>query len=222
MNPIVFDIETGPLPTADVLAVSPPFDAGAVRVGNLGPDKAAAKVESARNEHVAKVLDRAALSALTGRVLAIGYGHNGAVSIDGDGRSERQILLRFWERCRKQMRSDSLMVGHNIFGFDLPFLVRRSWAIGLADKVPARLLRNERYWASIFVDTMIHWRLGDYREYVSLDTLAKAFGLEGKLPGVNGADFARLWEEDPPKALAYLRQDIEVTTNVARRMGILQ
>jgi len=220
MNATVFDIETGPLPTADILAVSPPFDADAVKVGNLGPDKAAAKVGAARKKHVAKILDRAALSASTGRVLAIGYGHNGIVSIDG--RSERQVLLRFWETFRKHERADALMVGHNIFGFDLPFLVRRSWLLGLATKVPPSVRQSDRYWSPVFFDTMICWRLGDYREYVSLDTLAKAFGIEGKLPGVSGADFARLWDEDREKALAYLRQDIEVTTNVARRMGILQ
>ena len=113
------------------------------------------------------------------------------------------------------------MVGHNIFGFDLPFMVRRSWTLGLAHKVPPTLIKQDRYWSPVFIDTMTRWRLGDYRNYVSLDTLAKAFGAGGKPDGISGADFARLWQEDRPRAVAYLKNDLEITFQVAMRLGIV-
>jgi hypothetical protein len=126
MSIIVFDIETGPLPDDQLLPMIPPFDAAEIKCGNLGPEKAAEKVEAARAEHLAKYVSRAALSALTGQVLAIGYKRDDSAAIDG--RTERQMLLRFWERCETELARDGKLVGHNILAFDLPFLAQRSWA----------------------------------------------------------------------------------------------
>ena len=98
---LIFDIETGPLDEDTVLAaagdfVQPPhpgeFDPGSVKIGNLKDQaKIEAKIAEARASHetavaqhaqtveqarqawVAEQIDRAPLSPITGRVLAIGY-----------------------------------------------------------------------------------------------------------------------------------------------------
>ena len=99
---IIFDIETGPLPLADIFKVVPPFDPStlkpfpafdesSVKTGNLkDAAKIAEKIEQARAQHAVdavnhakdnlaaeglyggEVLSKAALSPLPGRVLAIG------------------------------------------------------------------------------------------------------------------------------------------------------
>jgi hypothetical protein len=215
---IIFDIETGPLPDDQLLPMMPLFDPAEVKCGNLGPAKAVEKIAAAEASHKARFIERAALSALTGRVLAIGYDYGAEILIQGE--TERENLLGFWQLVESRLARAKKLVGHNIFGFDLPFLMHRSWALRVT--VPAGVREQSRYWSPIFVDTMTTWQLGNYRaDHVSLDRLARFFGIGGKPEGVTGADFARLWETDRPQAEAYLRNDLEMTRGVASRMGLV-
>ena len=73
MNTIIYDIETGPLPEADLAALLPPFDPTDIKTGNLkDPEKIAAKLAEAEMNHRRNFFEQAALDPLTGRVVAIG------------------------------------------------------------------------------------------------------------------------------------------------------
>lgn len=179
----------------------------------------AAKVEQAKVDHWTKFIDRAALDPTTGRVLAIGFKSldNGQLRILGFD-DEPKLLTAFWRlyaKCRSESRR---LVGHNIFGFDLPFLVIRSWKHGI--DVPADLRRG-RYFSDILVDTQQEWLCGRSwgNTCSTLDHVARFFGMPGK--NGNGKDFARLWVEDRPAAEAYLANDLEMIAHVARSMAIL-
>jgi hypothetical protein len=250
----VLDIETGPLPDDQLAklcpAFEPPphpgeFDPASVKTGNLGQAKAAEKiaaaaethaqavaryatdVEAARTAHAAKFKERAALDATTGRVVAIGLLVNGESLIigadrQGKDRSEDDILHSwwgFWRRCVAEQRP---VAGFNIHAFDLPFLVRRSWILGVP--IPTSV-RQGRYWSPLLIDLMKAWAL-DGRDMVSLDTLARAFGIGEKLheaddgQAVSGADFHRLWAENRPAAIQYLGRDLDLTAALAVKMGI--
>ncbi len=236
-------------------ALEPPphpgtFDPASVKCGNLGADKAKEKVDKAREEHklsveehghicttlaeqhFANFKDKAALDATTGRVVAIGYqsADSGKVAIsDGKG-DEATLLAEFWgkyQKCRQQPGSPRKMVGCNIFGFDLPFLIRRSWMNGV--DVPSTVVSNRRYFDQLFVDLREVWLLGQRWGDCgsSLDTMARALGVGEKRDGVNGvkgADFARLWcgtAEERAMAVAYLKNDLELTAGVAKRLGVV-
>lgn len=216
--------------------INMPFDESDVKLGRMkDPDKITAKIEAAREKYAADVKTmvgkveqarvahwqnikgKAALKALTGTVLAIGLlGPKLKGIISGD---EPTILLKFWEIFQEQVDRGNRMVGFNIFNFDLPFLVRRSWILGLS--FPFRIVRDGRKWNSVFVDLFEEWRLGVYGEYVSLNDMAKALGVGAKMEGVSGADFARLWAEDRAKAKAYLIRDLEITRACAAKLGCL-
>ncbi len=253
---IVFDIETGPLADEQLRPLCPEFvpsphpgefDPSAVKVGNL---KDAAKiqekieaarqahqelisdfdrqVEAARAAHWAEFVGKAPLSALTGRVLAIGYRSERATVIhhldDTADTGEAGLIAQFWLRYRKSKGDRRPLVGHNIAGFDIPFLVRRSWLLEI--DVPDGVLdANWRYLDRTFIDTMQRWQAGNYRDqYVKLDALGKALGLGGKTEGVDGADFHRLYfgaAEERAKSLEYLARDVELTWLVAQRLGIV-
>jgi hypothetical protein len=207
---LVFDIETGPTDNA-----ADYFDESKVKLGNLkDPEKIKAKVEEARQEF----LDKAALSAVTGQVLAIGYRRGDSVLIR-DGR-EWQLLNAFW-KLFKDLPKHGIrhMIGHNIFAFDLPFLIQRSWRWAIP--IPAGVIEKDRYWSRVFVDTMARFGCGVYGAKVSLDNLARFFGIEGKPDGVTGADFAKLWETDRKTAEEYLRNDLNMTWEVAKRLGVI-
>ena len=208
---VVFDIETGPLPNEQLQ----PFDPNDVKTGNLkDPEKIAAKRKQAEQEWRSKL----ALSALTGRVLAIGlkFGKDEpAIVTIGEDYPEAELLSWFW-RSYTKFRSWK-WVGFNSGHFDLPFLLRRSLLLGVAPTQGA--IDHRGSWHHSFVDLLDLWRCGDRTLYVKLDDLARAFGIDGKLEGVSGADFAGLLDTDREKAIAYLEQDLNVTRSLAIAMG---
>lgn len=253
---LIFDIETEGLDEATVLASAgefqtPPhpgvFDASAVKTGNLKDQfKIDAKIAEARAAHesavaayertveqarqtwVAEALDKAPLSPVTGRVLAIGY-HSAVkgTSIIHDGgpdRDESTILAEFWNQYKRMRSSNRHMVGCNIFGFDLPFLIRRSWI--LAVEVPSTLRTDYRWWDKTFVDLRDVWLLGQkWGDCPSnLDHMARALGCGGKPDDCDGASFAKLWRgtlEEHQRARQYLLNDLAMTAGVAERLGVI-
>jgi len=221
---IIFDVETGPLPDEQLRPLIPAFDASEVKCGNLkDPEKIAAKIAEARELHEQEFIGRAALSAITGRVLAVGYQsiENGRVVIDDGKGEERTLLANFWQRYEKSRAERRRMVGHNCLLFDVPFLMRRSWTLDVT--VPATVLDKGRWLdTSVFGDTMSLWAAGG-RDFVKLDLLARAFGVGAKTEGVDGGDFSRLWNgtpEERAKAVEYLQNDLAITAKVAVKMGL--
>ena len=208
---IYFDIETGPLPEADLLGLMPEFEANK----NL---KDPAKIEANIAEKRAEWLANAALDAGTGRVLAIGV-----INIDGEfmlhaHADEADTLTAFWDDLGYLPHAEEQWAGWNIFGFDLPFLVRRSWIIGLSAPL---WLRNGRHWDVSFVDLMDVYGLpsGGRADYISLDSAARALHV-GRKNG-KGTDFAKLWfgtAEQRSQAIDYLRNDLFLTRGVGMRI----
>ena len=133
METYVFDIETGPLPMAELTAMLPPFDPSEVKVGNLkDPEKVAEKIAQAREEHRANFFNKAALDPLTGRVLAIGVLDTLTEEAEVLAVPEEARMLEwFWARCKGEMGRIETMIGFNSNLFDLPFLIRRSWRLGV-------------------------------------------------------------------------------------------
>ena len=246
---MVFDIETGPLPD-DVLAkLCPPmeskphpgkFDPESVKFGNTKDQtKIAEKLRNARHthdgevakyeggqkiaeaEHFNKFRGDAALSAATGHVVAIGVAAHGCVDILASAMEEETLNL-WWTVVKKCLKRNMPMVGFNTKGFDLPFLVRRSWIHNVP--IPSGV-RVGRYWSEQFIDLMEVWNQGD-RGYVKLDMLCAAFGLPGKVTEVDGVEvsgetFHILWETNRKVAEEYLRGDILLPCELARRMQVV-
>jgi predicted PolB exonuclease-like 3'-5' exonuclease len=213
--PITFDIETGALPPEEL----PAFDPSSVKLGNTkDPEKVQKKLEEAQ----AAWESRFALSELTGRVVAIGVKNNDEpVQVMGVGiNSETALLCWFWDFVAAYPGES--FIGFNSRGFDLPFLFRRSLLHGVG--VPSYAIDDRGYWDRRFIDLLDVWRCGDRQHWVKLDDLCAAFGIEGKLEGVSGADFADLWfstdEEDHQKARLYLCQDVVCTHRLGQAMGV--
>jgi hypothetical protein len=233
MKNIIFDIETGPLPENELLAILPAFDPAEVKTGNLkDPAKIAEKIAEAEANHRRDFIERAALDPLTGRVLAIGallvtpcfnQRDNELNREPGDQRElliighddEAQTLREFWALVRGEMGRLNPLVGFNIFNFDLPFLIRRSWKL----KVPVPFgLRRGRYWDDQLTDLRDCWQLGDRQAKGSLDSIAKHLGVGTK--NGDGKAFAELWQSDRQSAEAYLRNDVKLTAKVAAALGV--
>lgn len=206
---IIFDIETGPLPIEQLIEQRPEFEAPS----NYGNH---VKIEAYIKKQEEKWLEKAALNAATGQILAIGI-----LGVDGDDQnlsiidqheySERDLLIHFWDMVTTSQITK--WIGFNIFGFDLPFLFRRSLVHGVTPSFP---IRNNRYWDHRFIDLMDVYTCGNRDQRISLDNLAKMVGLEGK--SGSGADFEKWFYSDPNRARAYLTKDLELTADIASKM----
>lgn len=211
---IYFDIETGPLPFNEL--VIPPFNPADVKVGNTkNPDLIAEKIQKAEENHVNDYIKNAALDALSGQVLAIGYRYEDEeiriLCSDADG--EAEMLRQFWSLCKPRDSRHPRLVGFNIKPFDLPFLYKRSWKHGI---VPPYWLRNGRYWHDAIVDLREVWQLGDSRAHGSLAAICRHLGLGEKLG--SGAHFHELWQTDRQAAIHYCLRDVELTQGVADKL----
>lgn len=256
---LFWDIETARQQEEAIRRVTRPFERSAppgefdpakVKLGNTKDQaKIDEKIAKAKADHAAAVaayesdtaaaeadywrkkLDEAALSAATGRVVAIGClsAENRLTMIIGeDAPDEAAMLSKFWSLYLKMRAKKRSMVGVNICLFDLPFLVRRSWILGVP--VP-NTVRDGRYWDRLFVDLRDAWLLGQrWGECESsLDHMAKTLGVGSKADGLagecSGKDFARMWESGDPQqratARAYLVNDLELPQKIAACMGIV-
>ena len=217
MDAYVFDVETGPLAAIELATMMPAFDPAEVKTGNLkDPAKIAEKLAEAEANHRRDFIERAALDPITARVVAVGM-----LDIEKEKffiighEDEAQTLTEFWKLVRGEMGRINPLIGFNIFNFDLPFLIRRSWKHRVT--VPFGLRRG-RYWSEQICDLRECWQLGDRQAKGSLDAIAKHLGVGAK--NGDGKAFAELWVTDRAKAEAYLRNDVELTAKVAEALEI--
>jgi len=207
----IIDIETAGLAAEQIDHLAPTFTAPA---NYKDADKIAANIAEQRMEW----FKRAALSPMTGKIVAIGYKvPNGQHVLHVA--NEIELLEEFWNDYDKHAEKQGKMIGHNILGFDIPFIIRRSWANKI--RVPATV-QNGRYLNERrFIDTMTAFQCGNRTEkFYSLDTVARFMGFAGKTEAI-GAQFAEILATDPKRALAYLAADLQAVEDIAERMGIL-
>lgn len=207
MKRTYFDIETGPRPEAELHPMMPEFSAPA---NYSDPVKIAASIEKQK----AAWLDKAALCATTGRVLAIGTRKDGENTIFASG-DEKHELASWWATVEQCARDGAVLVGFNIGRFDIPFLVRRSWVLGVP--VPVGIFTGRYLNHHVFLDLYEEWQCGDRTESISLKRLAEFLGV-GTKDANGGAAFAEKWVTDRKAAIAYLENDLALTEAVAMRL----
>lgn len=221
---LVVDIETKPQPIEVLRAMFRPKTKDEfVGAQRWKPETIEAKYAEYLETAFTDFVEGAALDATTGEVVAIGYLESPNVEIElaESDVTEEELIARFWQQVKDCFWTGKNVVGHNLFGFDLPFLIRRSWILGV--QIPSEALSNfGRRFCDSFICTQRVWCF-DNHSYVSLDRLARALEVGHKLDGISGADFARLIagdEMERAKAIDYLINDLWLTCSIAKRMGI--
>ncbi len=181
-----------------------------------------------------RVYQLGSLNATSGRVLSIavhvgpvpGFGledmttdqREYAFGIDAEGneQEEAQALKDFLALMSDFDSECDLIVGHNIVGFDLPFIFQRCLVNNIAVKPFVDL--SEFRVLGVY-DTMRGWWLGG-RNRVALDDIAWALGIESSKTGdVEGSKVFDLYHGGK---LAEIREynlnDVRVTRKVYERM----
>lgn len=174
---------------------------------------------------------RLALDGDYGRILTIGVivERDGHVDIQGCfGRDrkttgfhldEAKTLKGFWKLLLDFDARRDIIVGHNIFNFDLPFIYKRSVIHRV--RVPVAL-SFARYRSQPVYDTMHEWNRWDVKKYTSLDELARILGLESsKTKDFDGAQvYDRFCEGcHTHTAIAdYCMRDVSLTRDIYYRL----
>lgn len=206
-TPVILDIETEALPPTEVTAFRPEFTAPS---NYKDPEK----IEQYIRDQQARWLADGTLSALTARVLCIGTRIGTATNIYTND-DEGQMLEDFWLDFDRWARAGCSIIGHCIRRFDLPFLVRRSWARNVSE--PETVYQGHHLSFQI-LDTSERWGFGGHepRDRISLDHLAQHLRIGAKTG--SGAEFATLWRRDRAMAEAYLNNDLILTQRAAVRL----
>ena len=162
--------------------------------------------------------DKAALTAEFGRVvcIAVGFFNRGRdglkLRIKTIGYPEEQFVLEEFAQLLEKHYGDLQrfrLCGHNIKGFDVPFLCRRMMANRM--KLPTILdTAGIKPWDNPHVDTLELWRFGEFRHYVSLKLLAAMFDVPTPKDDISGKDVGRVfWEEsDLDRICNYCAKDV--------------
>ena len=160
---------------------------------------------------------KAALDALTGRIVCIGFiiidefKAQTSVAIVSD--DEAKLLNDFWSTLRRE--NIKSFVAHNGLSFDLPYIWKRS----VINQVkPTIQLDLRRYRNDFVYDTMCVWGNWEVRGNASLNALAGGLGLGAKNGG--GDQVLQLWREGRHQEIAhYCLHDCWLTYQCYGRMS---
>jgi DNA polymerase elongation subunit (family B) len=225
------DIETIPLPGFKERAAQ--RLKRAMQLGKISEEQQQRYLEDQAAEEE-RAYRSGSLAATSGRVLSIAV-HVGSVAgveiegveqsesehvfgIDSDGQEqiEQQALTDFLVLMRSFDSDIDEIVGHNVIGFDLPFIFQRC----LVNNITVRPFVNlGEFNVRGVYDTMHRWWLGS-RNRVALDDIAWALGIESsKTKEVEGS---RVFELYQAGRLAEIREynlnDVRVTRKVYERL----
>ena len=199
-------------------------------IETLPPDETAAHLISATSPTADEEFRRLALNGDWGRVLTIG------LIVEKDGRElhhgllgrERQTMMfhldeartlrAFWKLLKGFNQKRDLIIGHNIFDFDLLFLYKRS----IIQRVrPSLELSFARYRSQPIFDTMHEWEKWRWqRRRIALDELARILGFESSKS--EEMDGARVYDKFcagcHDEIARYCMRDVELVRQVYYRM----
>ncbi len=227
MSLIYIDIET--LPTTDPEAIAAIAEAVTPPANISKAETIAAWQIEKKPSLVAQAVAKTSFDTLLGSIACICWAID-----DGDVQSvdcragEAGMLLEFFSVLSVDLQSthsriDSnthTYVGHNLAGFDLPFLKHRAIVHGI--KPSSSLLRamNAKPWDASIADTMLMWS-ADRERRVGLDRLCRAMGIPGK-GDFDGSMVASTWPADPEKVIRYCMDDVERVRALHRRLTFQQ
>ncbi|PYS74327.1 MAG: hypothetical protein DMF69_02075 [Acidobacteria bacterium] len=204
-----------------------------LRLGSMRLDQQQRYLEDIAAEEE-RCYELGSLSATSGRILSIAV-HVGPVpglefggieqreseyvfGIDEEGfeQGERRALVDFLELMKGFDSESDELVGHNIIGFDLPYIFQRCLVHGMQVRPFVNL--GDFNVRGVF-DTMHRWWLGAKRN-VSLDDLAWALGIESsKTAEVEGSKVFDLYQANKLEVIReYNLNDVRLTRKIYERI----
>ena len=216
MKTFTFDIETVPAQDPSIRAE---LRAAVTAPGNYSkPETIAAWLAANRDSVADEQWLKTSFDGGVGQCVAIGFAlgdepaHCYGVA-DLSRAAETKMLQDFF--CALTDAGHVQLVGHNIVGFDIPFLWKRAMVLGV--KPPFNFPRNPKPWSELVCDTMTLWD-STQRAGGSMDRLCKLLGIPGK-DGFSGADvWPAIERGEFERVRRYCADDVERTRAMHKRM----
>lgn len=221
---LYFDIET--LGTTDPEVIADFESAIKAPATYKKPESIAEWMKENKESALKEMVSKTSFSGLYGSIACICYAFDDGEVFSVDCRDgEKKMLEDFYSHVfdmtcvEHQMgyaEGKATFVGHNIVGFDLPFLKHRSIILGVKPPKVVRDAFGAKPWGNEVADTMLLWS-SDKEKRVSMDKLCKAFGLPGK-GDFDGSMVADTWPTDPQKVITYCADDVRRTREMYKRI----
>lgn len=212
---IFFDLETLPCNDANVIAeLEKTITAPATHKKQETIDK---WMEENKASELKNLVAKTSFDGMYGRIACIAWAmDSGEIYSTAHDMSEEDAIRLFYFHIEEAALTDFVFCGHNIHGFDLPFLKHRSIVLGI--KPPSKLLRamNSKPWAECIADTMLMWS-DDRQKRVSMEKLCRVMGIQGK-GDFDGSMVAETWPVDPHKVIDYCKDDVARTRQIYQRL----
>lgn len=169
---------------------------------------------------------RSSFDGMFGRIACIAWAiDDGPVHSSSYDMPESQVIAHFYQAVDEATRIDYhggstagqiTVVGHNVAGFDLPFLKHRSIVLGIKPPVALYRAMQAKPWGTEIADTMLMWS-PDRDKRVSMDKLCRVLGIDGK-GDFDGSMVASTWPVDPVKVIDYCKGDVLRTRSIYQRL----
>ena len=204
MMRLFFDIETEVNPDMIPLMPEP------IAPGNYkDPDKISAAIKEKKADQISS----APLDADYGMIKCIScaFDENSQPFFRAVGvnrMTERLMLECFWKDFGL---CSGFSVGYNIIGFDLPYILRRSMALGVKPSILPSLVKYRSEPTTDLMAILYNW--GPAK---SMKTVAKLYGIIIEAEGITGADVANLTPEETGK---YCISDVRIVQQLYSLMN---
>jgi hypothetical protein len=221
MNNIFLDIETIPCQRADIKADL--LAAVKAPATYKKPESIDAWLAENREAEAEAALLKTSFDGGLGQIVCLSWamdeGDTRCLIVSDLSPESERALLEVWiqdmdELRKKRNYNAPRFIGHNVAGFDLPFVWKRCVVLGL--RPPAWLPHHPKPWGGEVFDTMTEW--AGLKDRISLDRLCKVLGLPGK-DDMTGADVWPYVQAGRLDEVAeYCRQDVRRVREIYQRM----
>lgn len=130
---------------------------------------------------------------------------------------EKVLLESFMASVEKFANNKTVLCGHNILDFDIPFVAKRA----IVNKVNLHLLFDTAHlkpWETSVLDTAVLWKGTGWKKQSFLSVLA-CLGLPSPKDDISGKDVGRVyWTEGVDRIATYCEKDVLQTVNLFRAL----
>lgn len=173
-------------------------------------------IEEERDGAIEDAISKAGFSGATNHIITIAWavddGPIKALQVENDLMQEKNIIKDFFSEIRK-LPMGTTFAGHNIIGFDIRVVKQRAMVLGI--EIPRIFPIDAKPWGTETYDTMLKW---DARDFVKIDLISRAFGIDGK-GSVDGPMVYPMWQEGKyPEIAEYCKDDVRMGREVYNKM----
>ena len=213
---LTFDLETigteDPSIIAEIIAgVTPPKTMSK-------PETIAAWTANDKPALVKEAIAKTSFNAGLGKIICIGFAVDDALPEAISGADEAELIRKFyWTIVALNRRATTVtVIGHNIIGFDLPYLWKRSIVHGIQPLLTIPF--KAKPWDENIRDTQQMW---DGKEWTKLQNLCRYLGVPSSKSEMDGSMVWDYYREGRIEEIKkYCLQDVEATRECYRRMSI--